>query len=327
MDEGITRAAAALPETDWTFGGRWPYRPRFFDTDDGRLAYYDEGQLDAMPVVLLHGNPSWSYLYRRVFSRLLDGGRRPIAVDHLGFGRSDKPARAEGHGVPEHAARLEALLESLDLCSATLVVHDWSGPIGLRWATRHPDRVNRLVVLNTFAPRLPGPMGARFVTRAVRTPGLGSLLARRRDVLTEQFLFKAGLADPTVLDELDREAYRAPHPDPASRTALLAFPREIPFRDRGPVAELSAENAEGLARHYTTKPVALVWGMKDILFGPEVLRLWGELLPHADVTSIENAGHFVQEDAPNDVIGALLNLVDDRSPSVPLPEPHRDVEP
>ncbi len=128
-------------EVDWSFDGRWPYEARFFDSPDGRLAYVDEGRTDAEPVVLLHGNPTWGYLYRRVIPPLVADGRRAIAVDHLGFGRSEKSDRAELYRVPAHAARLEALLESLELQSATLVVHDWSGPIGLRWAVRHPERV------------------------------------------------------------------------------------------------------------------------------------------------------------------------------------------
>lgn len=117
-------------EVDWSFDGRWPYAARFFDSADGRLAYVDEGGTDAEPVVLLHGNPTWGYLYRRVIPPLVAGGRRAIAVDHLGFGCSDKPNRAELYRVPAHAARLEELLKSLELQSATLVVHDWSGPIG-----------------------------------------------------------------------------------------------------------------------------------------------------------------------------------------------------
>ena len=301
-------------EVDWSFDGRWPYAARFFDSADGRLAYVDEGGTDAEPVVLLHGNPTWGYLYRRVIPPLVAGGRRAIAVDHLGFGRSDKPNRAELYRVPAHATRLEELLESLELQSATLVVHDWSGPIGLRWAVRHPERVARLLILNTFAPRLPGPMGGRSATRAVRAPGLGSLLARRRDVLTEQFLFKAGLANPGALDERDHAAYRAPHPDPSSRTAMLVFPREIPFRARGPVFDLSAENEEGLVRAFRSKSVRLVWGMKDVLFGTEVLSLWQELLPDARATRLDEAGHFVQEDAPEEVTAALLELATEPAP-------------
>ena len=254
-------------EVDWSFDGRWPYAARFFDSADGRLAYVDEGGTDAEPVVLLHGNPTWGYLYRRVIPPLVAGGRRAIAVDHLGFGCSDKPNRAELYRVPAHAARLEELLESLELQSATLVVHDWSGPIGLRWAVRHPERVARLLILNTFAPRLPGPMGGCSATPAVRAPGLGSLLARRRDVLTEQFLFKAGL-----------------------------------------------ENEEGLVRAFQSKSVRVVWGMKDVLFGAEVLSLWQELLPDARATRLDEAGHFVQEDAPEEVTAALLELATEPAP-------------
>lgn len=155
-------------------------------------------------------------------------------------------------------------------------------------------------------------MGGQLLTRAVRLPGLGSLLVRRRDVLTEQFLFKAGLADPGSLDDLDRAAYRAPHPDAASRMALLAFPRQIPFSNRSTVAELSAQNARGLLRHFAAKPAAIVSGMRDVLFRPDVVGQWSELLPHAEVTRLEEAGHFVQEDAPEAVISALLRLTAQR---------------
>lgn len=309
MDQPSRAIGARRAGTDLDFGGRWPYAARFGETEDGRVAFYDEGDRGDGPVILLHGNPTWSYLYRRLIPPLLARGRRVIAVDHLGFGRSDKPDRSAAFQVSAHADRLEALLESLDLHAATLVVHDWSGPIGLRWAVHHPDRIERLMILNTFAPLLPGPIGGRAATRVVRLPGIGSLLVRRRAMLTERFLFSAGLSDPGVLDEVDREAYRAPHPDPASRTAVLSFPREIPFRPGDPVAELCAENAAGLASHFTAKPVVLAWGMQDVLFGPEVLGLWRKLLPDAEVTKIDRAGHFIQEDAPDQVEGALLALM------------------
>lgn len=132
--------------------------------------------------------------------------------------------------------------------------------------------------------------------------------------MTEQFLFKAGLANPGALDERDHAAYRAPHPDPSSRTAMLVFPREIPFRARGPVFDLSAENEEGLVRAFRSKPVRLVWGMKDVLFGTEVLSLWQELLPDARATRLDEAGHFVQEDAPEEVTAALLELATELAP-------------
>ncbi|MEO1087161.1 MAG: alpha/beta fold hydrolase, partial [Acidobacteriota bacterium] len=126
------------PETDWTFGGTWPYAPRYFDSPDGRLHYVDEGPRDGRPIVMVHGNPTWSYLYRRFIKAVTDAGYRAIAMDHLGFGRSDKPDRPELYRIPPHGDRCEALLDALDLRDATVLVQDWGGPIGLTWAARHP---------------------------------------------------------------------------------------------------------------------------------------------------------------------------------------------
>jgi pimeloyl-ACP methyl ester carboxylesterase len=287
--------------TDWTFGGTWPYEPRFFATADGRLHHVDEGPRDGTAVVLLHGNPTWSYLYRRIVPPLVEAGCRAIAVDHLGFGRSDKPAGAAPYAVAAHARRLAALLDGLGLRDAVVVVHDWSGPIALPWVAAHPDRVAGLVVLNTFAPRLPGPMGAMASVRALRAPLLGPLLVKRRSVPVEAFLLRAGLARPERLDDRAREAYRAPHPTPADRDAVLAFPRQIPLRRGGPVAELAARTADRLPRALAGKPVTLCWGARDVLFGEDVLSLWRELLPAATVARLPDAGHFLQEDAPEAV--------------------------
>ena len=118
---------------------------------DYALHYVDEGPRDGRPVVLVHGNPTWGYLYREFIPALVAGGNRAIVPDHLGFGRSAKPPGRELYRVPRHARRLEALLESLDLQGAVLVAHDWGGPIGLFWATRHPHRVDGLFLINTLA--------------------------------------------------------------------------------------------------------------------------------------------------------------------------------
>jgi pimeloyl-ACP methyl ester carboxylesterase len=139
------------PVTDWTFDGTWPYEPKWFESGDGRMHYVDEGPPDGRPVVMVHGNPTWGYLYRNFIPALVEAGHRAIVPDHLGFGRSEKPNDPEHYRVPRHAARLEELLESLDLSGATLVPQDWGGPIGLYWATRHPERVDGLFILNTYA--------------------------------------------------------------------------------------------------------------------------------------------------------------------------------
>lgn len=294
----------------WTFGGTWPFEPRFFDAGGG-LHYVDEGPRDGRPVVLLHGNPGWSYLYRRFVPALTDAGHRAIAVDLLGFGRSDKPDDPDEYAIARHVARLEALLDSLDLRDACLVVHDWGGPIGLPWAVHNPDRTQRLLILNTFAPRLPGPMGKGLTLRMLRTAGVGELIAKSRGGLTEDFLLRTGTRHRDRLDDDARSAYRAPHPDRASRTGVLAFPRQVPLSPSGPVAELTRETEEGLRRHFADRPARICWGMRDVLFGPAVLEHWRDLLPQAPVLRLDDAGHFVQEDAHERVIPDLLTLLRD----------------
>jgi haloalkane dehalogenase len=293
----------------WDFGGSWPFPPRFFEAEGGRLHYVDEG--DGRPVVLLHGNPAWSYLYRRFIPALRQAGCRAIAIDLLGFGRSDKPADPAAYTIERHAQRLASVLDSLDLRGACLVVHDWGGPIGLPWAVGNPDRVARLMILNTFAPALPGPMGKGLTLRLLRTRGLGELIATRRDGLTEDFLLGAGTRHRKErLDDDAKRAYRAPHPDRASRTGVLAFPRQVPLEAGGPVAELTRRTEEGLRRDFADRPAQICWGMRDVLFGERVLDLWRDVLPGAPVLRLEDAGHFIQEDAHERVIPALLELLE-----------------
>ncbi len=131
---GSTARVLPAVRTDWTFGGLWPFEPRWFETSDGRMHYVDEGPRDGRPVVLVHGNPTWGFLYRNFIGALTQAGHRAIAPDHLGFGRSDKPADPGLYRIPRHVARLDALLESLDLRDAVVVVQDWGGPIGPSWA-------------------------------------------------------------------------------------------------------------------------------------------------------------------------------------------------
>jgi pimeloyl-ACP methyl ester carboxylesterase len=294
---------------DWTFGGTWPFEPRFFDTDGGRLHYVDEGAAHGRAVVLLHGNPAWSYLYRRFVPPLAGAGHRAIAVDLLGFGRSDKPDDPAPYAIARHRGRVEALLDALDLRDACLVVHDWGGPIGLPWAVRNPDRVSRLMILNTFAPRLPGPMGRALTLRIFRTPALGELSAKVRGGLTEDFLLRAGVRHRDRLDDQAKRAYRAPHPSRASRAGVLAFPRQVPLAADDPVAEVSATTAAGLERDFRGRPARICWGMRDILFGERVLDMWRAVLPGAPVRRLEDAGHFVQEDAHERVVPELLALL------------------
>jgi pimeloyl-ACP methyl ester carboxylesterase len=293
---------------DWTFGGTWPFEPRWFQADGGRVHFVDEGPRDGRPVVMLHGNPAWSYLYRRFIPALTDAGHRAIALDLLGFGRSDKPADEAAYSVTRHTGRVGALLDSLDLSDVCLVVHDWGGPIALPWAAANPDRVGALMILNTFAPRLPGPMGRGLTLRLLRLRGSGELIAKLRGGLTEDFLLGAGTRRRERLDDDVKRAYRAPYPDAASRTGVLAFPRQVPLDPGDPVAELTQETDDLLRSRLADRPARICWGMRDVLFGEAVLDMWRESLPQARVVPLDDAGHFVQEDAHERVIPELLEL-------------------
>jgi pimeloyl-ACP methyl ester carboxylesterase len=292
---------------DWTFVETWPYEPRWFESPDGRMHYVDEGPRDGAPVVLLHGNPTWGYLYRNFIPPLVEAGFRPIVPDHLGFGRSDKPDRPELYTIARHAERMDGLLESLDLSGATVVPQDWGGPIGLFWATRHAERVRSLFLLNTFAHRPPGDVPLPLPLRLFRTPGVGEVMVKGLDLFKRVFLFRAGVVHRERLDATVKRAYRSPHPSWSSRTPILVFPREIPSGPEGPVSDLCAEIEQGLERHFRGKPVGIAWAMKDIAFRPETLeQLWLRTFPDAEVLRLEDAGHYLQEDAHERIVPELL---------------------
>jgi haloalkane dehalogenase len=295
---------------DWTFGGLWPYEPRWFDTPDGRLHYVDEGPRGGRPVVLVHGNPTWGFLYRNFVGPLADAGHRVIVPDHLGFGRSEKPAQPERYRIAAHVARLDSLLESLDLSDATVVPQDWGGPIGLSWAVAHPQRVAGLFILNTYAHRPPGKVPLPLPLRLFRTPGVGEVMVKGLGLFHRVFLFRAGVVHHERLTPEVKRAYLAPHPSWSSRTGVLVFPREIPSGPEGPVSDLLAPLEQGLEREFRHKPVKIVWAMKDVAFTPQMLeQLWLRTFPDAQVVRLEDAGHYLQEDAHERIVPELLDFL------------------
>jgi len=271
------------------------------------MHYVDEGPRDGRPIVLVHGNPTWGFLYRNFIGPLAEAGHRAIVPDHLGFGRSDKPSDPGLYHIPRHVERLEALLESLDLNDAVVVVQDWGGPIGLSWAVAHPERVSGLFVMDTFAgphQSLPVPL------RLFRAHGVGELLVQGFDLFVRGFLFQAGVVHRERLSADVRRAYLAPHPTWSSRTGELVFPREIPdpASATGPVAELLTQLEHGLEQHFRSKPARIMWAMRDPAFTPTVLERWQRILPDAPVTRIENASHYLQEDAHEQIVPQLVSF-------------------
>lgn len=295
---------------DWTFNGTWPYEPRWLDSADGRMHYVDEGPRDGKPVVMVHGNPTWGYLYRNFIGPVTDAGYRAIVPDHLGFGRSEKPDRPELYTIRRHSQRLEGLLESLDLNDATVVCQDWGGPISLYWATQHSDRVRSLFILNTFAHRPPTEVKLPFALKLFKTKGVGEVLVKGLNGFVRGFLFRAGVKHRDRLTPEVKAAYLAPHPNWSSRTPILVFPREIPEGPQGAVSDLNASIEAGLEGHFRSKPVKIMWAMKDIAFTPEMVdQLWLRTFPDAEVVRLDDAGHYLQEDAYERIVPQLVEFL------------------
>ncbi|MEL7237646.1 MAG: alpha/beta fold hydrolase [Planctomycetota bacterium] len=304
-------------QIDWTFDGTWPYKAKWFEHPDGRMHYVDEGPRDGEPIVMVHGNPTWGYLYRKFIDAVVAQGYRAVVMDHLGFGRSDKPDDAELYRVPRHGERCTALLESLDLNNATVITQDWGGPIGLHWAAKHPDRVRGLVVLNTFVKRPPGKVKLPLPLRLFRTRGVGEVMVKGLNMFVKVVLFKVGLVNRERIGKTERTAYLAPHPKWSDRTSILVFPREIPAGPTGPVSDYVDEINRKLVVAFRNKPVLIAWPMKDIAFTPDILEdMWMPDFPHAEVHRIEHAGHYIQEDAHELVIPKLLGFLTRQDKSI-----------
>jgi haloalkane dehalogenase len=265
---------------------------------DGRMRYIDEGE--GQPVLLVHGTPTSSYLYRRLIPALANH-RRVIAPDHLGFGSSDKRGNAD-YTPAGHARNLERLIEALSLKDLVLVVHDFGGPIGLSYALEHPENVRGLVLFNTWMWSLAGTPAERM--SRLLSGALGRFLYTRLN-LSPRVLLKAAFGDKRKLGREAHRHYMSAFPTPADRRAPWVLARELIG---------STEWYESLwsrrARLAET-PALLLWGLKDPAFGPSYLARWREALPSARVVEYVEAGHFVQEEAPEEAAAQMVRFLED----------------
>ena len=285
-------------DLDGDFHGTFVFEQNFLDAGDCRLHYVDEGPRDGAPLLFLHGNPTWSYLWRHPIAELSGKGHRCLALDHMGFGRSSKPPRLSAYSLRRHVDNAIALIEALDLCDITLVAHDWGGPIGLGAMVEHPERLSRLVLLNTWAWELPSFLPPFL--REFRSEGLGEILILGGNLFVESMPSAMARREP---NPLMLEAYRAPFPDYWSRAGMLAFHRDIPLTERDRSASLMASIHERLPS--LEVPVLLVWGMRDPVFQPPFLDQWRDLYPRAETVELAGCSHFVVEDDPAGVTGAI----------------------
>ncbi len=273
----------------------YDFAPRYLEQDGLRMHYLHEGSGD--PVLLLHGEPTWAYLYRKLIPQLASVAR-VVAPDYFGFGRSDKPTRIEEYSYDFHYASIERLTEELDLREATVVVQDWGGPIGLRLAVEHPDRAARLVILNTGigAGRAPSPEWLRFrdFIRRVGSEVIPGQLVRISAV--------AELAEDVVA------AYNAPFPTPESKAGVLAFPELVPTELEHPSAAKMLEVRSALERW--DKPALVLFSDSDPIFTPEAAERLAARIPGAGPAEIvAGAGHFLQEEKGEEIAERIVRFL------------------
>jgi haloalkane dehalogenase len=287
-----------------TFAGTFPFVPHYVELQSFRMHYVDVGEGD--PLVLLHGDPTWGYLYRRFISPLATR-TRCIVPDHMGMGKSGVPAAPYPYRLRHHIDNLETLILRLQLCDITLAVHDWGGPVGLGFAIRHPNRIKRLILMNTWAfARWPGGPLPRLI-ELIRSPRGEAFIMGRNGYVRHALM--GTTAHPDLLTETVMDAYLAPFRIPESRRALLCWSRDIPVTaDEASYAEM--QQIENGLRQFRDIPVLVVWGMQDPVLPPMVLRMWQQLYPHATTHELVEASHFLQEDAPDRIVHAIEQFIE-----------------
>ena len=277
-----------------------------YEVIDGiRLHYVDEGS--GPPILLVHGQPTWSYLYRKMIRPLVAAGYRCIAPDLMGFGLSDKPTDESAYTLGRHVELVTGLVEKLQLAGVTIVGQDWGGPVGLRYAIDHQDNVRSLVILNTLVKITPVPLLFTFV---FRTGGFSSFLVRRLD-LFRKIIFRRGWPFRRPLEAGVMEQYKMPHPTAASRAGIAAFPKMIPGNDRHPNAAYISQ-IDSVLRNWDV-PVLVMFSDGDIAFKPTEGQRIAEMVPDGRFQVVRNAGHYLQEDAGEEIAQRMVTFLRDEA--------------
>ena len=276
----------------------YPFTGHTIDRPGGRLHFLDEGSGD--PVVMLHGNPTWSFYYRNLILALRDQ-YRCVVPDHIGCGLSDKPPESRyDYSLKSRIDDLEALLDHLNLRdNLTLVVHDWGGMIGMGFAARHPERVKRLVVSNTGAFPLPP---AKRLPRSLwlgRNTRLGAWLILKQNAFCRAAA-KWCVTRRKMPDDV-RRMYLMPYDTPENRVAVLKFVQTIPLKPTDPGYDIVA-GVEASLPKFRGVPMLLLWGMRDFVFDGHFLAEWQRHFPHAQTHTWPDCGHYLFEDAADEVI-------------------------
>ncbi|MDR0392041.1 MAG: alpha/beta fold hydrolase [Planctomycetaceae bacterium] len=287
----------------------YQFASHFFDLHGGfRYHYIDECTLrdsDGCEVLLMvHGNPTWSYMWRQVISSFRDK-YRCIAVDHIGCGLSDKPSESRyQYTLARRIDDLVRFIEVRDLRRITLVGHDWGGAIGMGAAAKLPERFNRFVLMNTAAFK---SIECPFRIRFCRVPLLGRFFVQGLNVFSAATMWMA-VSKRNHLSPAVRSAFLAPYNSWANRVAVYKFVQDIPLSSFHPSYKVLSEVEDSLLG-FRSKPVCFIWGMRDWCFSPKFLKRFLQFFPDASVYRLENAHHLLLEDAPNDVIASMEDFL------------------
>jgi len=271
----------------------YPFSSHFLELRGQRLHYLDEGPRDAPAVLMLHGNPTWSFYYRNLV-KALRGQFRCIVPDHLGCGLSDKPDDQQyDYRLRSRIEDVDSLVRHLGITDPlTLVVHDWGGMIGFAWAVENPDLIDKMVVLNTAAFPLPDDKKMPPALSLVRDTALGAFLVTRFNAFSG---IAARVAFKKPVSAQVREAYKLPYDSPQNRIATLRFVQDIPLKETDPGYDILINTAERL-HLLQNKPCLIAWGERDFVFDIPFLNKWLEYFPEAELHRFPDCGHYVLED-------------------------------
>jgi len=282
----------------------YPFTPQRFDLGGQAMSYLDEGQ--GPVIVMLHGNPTWSFFYRNLVLQLRDRYRL-IVPDHLGCGLSDKP-QDYPYRLADHIANLEKLLDHLQIKRHALMVHDWGGAIGYGYAERHPERIAAQIIMNTAAFR-----STEIPKRIAlcRVPRLGKLLVRGLNAFAGAAVW---MAVEKRLPAKVRRGFLAPYDSWANRVAVLRFVEDIPLAPEHPSWETLLK-VEGGLEQFRDQPTLIIWGGKDFCFTEHFYQEWQRRFPKARSIYLESAGHYLLEDAGPEVKQFLEGWLADYYPA------------
>lgn len=278
----------------------YPFKTNFLKLDSLNYHYLDEGEGD--PLLMLHGNPTWSFYYRSLI-RGLKHQNRCVVPDHMGCGLSDKP-QDYPYTLETHIQNVEALVDHLKLDNITLVVHDWGGAIGMGFATRHPEKIKRLIIFNTAAfisNRIP------WSINICRNSVIGPIAIQGLNAFSRVALIRASKVPGRMVGKV-REGYLAPYQTPEDRIGQLRFVQDIPMTPDVASYPVVQKIESGLAQ-FKNHPALIIWGLKDFCFTEHYLERWKMIFPDAEVQALKKAGHYVVEDAYEEILPNVIRFL------------------